>query len=70
MGRKGYALMFYDDYIVERMLAFDFDYIIMENEVYAANLEEHGDVLSLFRPVATNGKLTLYTLYTENAEEQ
>ena len=67
MGRKGYSVMWWDDYIVEHALEFPYDYVVMEND----NLNETFGALAPLRSltaeavrhwelVADNGTLSLY----------
>lgn len=65
MERKGYTVMFHEQYVVDSALAFDFDYIVMENDMYYRGLEEHPESVGRFLPLATNGKLTLFSLATK-----
>ena len=69
MERRGYSVMWWDNSIVERALTFNFDYIVMENTVYETSREEHSNVLKYFKPVATNGSITLYTIEPKSVIE-
>ncbi|MCQ2265127.1 MAG: glycosyltransferase family 39 protein [Bacteroidales bacterium] len=59
MERKGYILMWYKPEIVQNVLASPFDYIVIENEMAAAEWNEHADMISHLRPIAHNEFLTL-----------
>ena len=56
--------MEYDDNIVNAVLTFPFDYIVMENEVYEENLDIHTEVLQRMVRVADNGTLSLFIYHT------
>ena len=50
------------DNLLRTSLHFDFDYIIIENEVFAEAFDAHQDVLQRLKPLAQNTDLTLCTL--------
>ena len=57
MGRKGYSVMWWDDYIVEHALEFPYDYVVIEND----NLNEKtAEAIRYWELVADNGTLSLY----------
>lgn len=60
MGRKGYSVMWWDDYIVEHAMQFPFDYVVMENEAYAETLAEHPTALKGLLRVAEGEVLSLF----------
>lgn len=62
MHRKGFAVMQDKDNLLRTSLYFDFDYIIIENEVFAEAFDAHQDVLQRLKPLAQNTDLTLCTL--------
>jgi len=62
MKRKGYTVMKHRDAIVESALTWDFEYIVIENQKYLENFDEHKDVLSRFSKVADNGRISVCTL--------
>lgn len=70
MERKGYTMMWcqlcsdeeYDPVFVGRMLDFDYDYIVMEDSVYAARAQLLAPLVERLEKVAGNGEITLYRL--------
>ncbi|MBO7465577.1 MAG: hypothetical protein J6T56_07010, partial [Bacteroidales bacterium] len=62
MNREGYAVMWTDTNVVNHALTFDYDYIIVEDEVYRREFEAAGFILSRLKRIAGNGELSLCTL--------
>ncbi|MCR5189973.1 MAG: glycosyltransferase family 39 protein [Bacteroidales bacterium] len=62
MDRKGYAVMWTDTNVVNHALTFDYDYIIVEDEVYRREFEEAKSILSRLQRIAGNGELSICTL--------
>ena len=62
MDREGYAVMWTDTNVVNHALTFDYDYIIVEDEVYRREFEEANYILSKLKRIAGNGELSLCTL--------
>lgn len=67
MQRKGYTLMMYDENIVNAVRKFPFDYIVVENEVWAQFLDEHpeDEFCRTTERVADNGTLSLLLYHTD-----
>lgn len=62
MERKGYTVMQHKENIVNAALTWDFDYIIVEDNIYRDNFEERKEVLSRLSKVADNGRISVCTL--------
>lgn len=61
MDREGYAVMWTNPEIVNHALAFDFDYILVEDEVYRKEFE-NAPVLSRLQRLAGNGEISVCAL--------
>ena len=62
MKRKGYTVMQHKENIVNAALTWDFDYIVVEDNIYRDNFEERKEVLSRLSKVAGNGRISVCTL--------
>ena len=62
MDREGYAVMWTDTNVVNHALTFDYDYIIVEDEVYRREFEAAKFILPKLQRIAGNGELSLCTL--------
>lgn len=62
MDREGYAVMWTNPEIVNHALTFDYDYIIIEDEVYKQEYDEAPEVLSRLQRLAGNGELSICIL--------
>lgn len=60
MNRKGYTLMNEKDLSLETALSFDYDYVIIENEIYDEKRNEKSELFSDLEYVADNGKISLF----------
>lgn len=60
MNRKGYTLMNEKDLSLEIALSFDYDYVIIENEIYDEKRNEKSELFSDLEYVADNGKISLF----------
>ena len=60
MNRKGYTLMNEKDLSLETAISFDYDYVIIENEVYDKKRKEKSELSSDLEYVADNGKISLF----------
>ena len=60
MNRKGYTLMNEKDLSLETALSFDYDYVIIENEIYDKKRNERSELFSDLEYVADNGKISLF----------
>jgi len=60
MNRKGYTLMNEKDLSLETALSFDYDYVIIENEVHDKKRKEKTELFSNLEYVADNGKISLF----------
>lgn len=60
MNRKGYTLMNEKDLSLEIALSFDYDYVIIENEIYDKKRNERSELFSDLEYVADNGKISLF----------
>ena len=59
MNREGYAVMWTNPKIVAHALTFDYDYILVEDEVYRNEFENAPYILPYLRRLAGNGELSL-----------
>ena len=62
MDREGYAVMWTNPKIVAHALTFDYDYILIEDEVYRREFEEAPYILPYLRRLGGNGELSLCEL--------
>ena len=62
MDREGYAVMWTIPKVVEHALTFDYDYIIVEDEVYQKEFDEAPYILSRLRRLTGNGELSVCEL--------
>ncbi len=62
MKRKGYTVMQHKENIVNAALTWDFDYIVVEDNIYRNKFEERKEVLSRLSKVADNGRISVCTL--------
>ena len=63
MNREGYAVMWTDPKVVAHALTFDYDYILVEDEVYRREFEEAPfQVLPRLKRLAGNGEISVCTL--------
>ena len=62
MKHKGYSVMWHKEKIVKPALTWDFDYVVVENQVLRDTFEERKDVLGRLNRVADNGRISLCTL--------
>gem|GEM_PF-3727825 len=62
MKRKGYTVMQHKENIVNAALTWDFDYIVIEDNIYRDNFEERKDVLGRLNRIADNGCISVCTL--------
>lgn len=62
MDREGYSVMWTIPEIVEHALTFDYDYIIVEDEVYRKEFDEAPYILPRLRRLAGNGELSVCEL--------
>ena len=60
MNRKGYTAMFDKHDMVKNGLTFDYDYLIIENEILKKKLKENKEFLSDLKYYSDNGKITLF----------
>lgn len=60
MDRKGFSLMFDNERTVNSVVNFDYDYMIIENEIFIIKSTQMPDIFSRFELVASNGKLSIY----------
>ena len=60
MNRKGYTLMNEKDLSLETAISFDYDYVIIENEVYDKKRKEKSELSSDLEYVADNGKISIF----------
>ena len=60
MNRKGYTAMFDKHDMVKNGLTFDYDYLIIENEILKKKLKEDKEFLSDLRYYSDNGRITLF----------
>ncbi len=62
MDREGYAVMWTHKDLLDHAVKFDYDYIIVEDEVYRREFEEAVSILSRLQRIAGNGELSICTL--------
>ena len=62
MDREGYAVMWTHPELVAHALTFDYDYILVEDEVYCREFEEAPYVLPYLRRLAGDGRISVCTL--------
>ena len=62
MDREGYAVMWTNPEVVAHALTYDYDYILIEDEVYRREFEEAPYVLPYLRRLAGNGELSVCVL--------
>ncbi|MBO5811379.1 MAG: glycosyltransferase family 39 protein [Bacteroidales bacterium] len=60
MNRKGYTAMFDKHDMVKNGLTFDYDYLIIENEILKKKLKENKEFLSDLEYYSDNGKITVF----------
>ncbi len=60
MNRKGYTLMNEKNLSLETAISFDYDYVIIENEVYDKKRKEKSELSSDLEYVADNGKISIF----------
>ena len=60
MNRKGYTAMFDKHDMVKNGLTFDYDYLIIENEILKKKLKENKEFLTDLKYYSDNGKITLF----------
>lgn len=69
MQRRGYIVLNTDEKIVRKALATDYDYIVIENDIYQYEFEANQYVLCYLNPIATNGRITLCTISDEKTAD-
>lgn len=62
MGRKGYSLMWLDPDIIDSVMHFPFDYIVIEDYMLRQQFSAHQYLLGRLDRVASNGRISLCTL--------
>ena len=62
MDREGYAVMWTNPELVVHALTFDYDYILVEDEVYRKEFEEAPYILPYLQRLAGNGEISVCTL--------
>ena len=62
MNREGYSVMVTDSDVVAHALTFDFDYILVEDEVYRREFEGSKYILSRLKRIAGDGEISLCDL--------
>ena len=62
MNREGYSVMRTDSDVVAHALTFDFDYILVEDEVYRREFEGSRYILSRLRRIGGDGEISLCEL--------
>ena len=60
MNRKGYTAMFDKHDMVKNGLTFDYDFLIIENEILKKKLKENKEFLSDLKYYSDNGKITVF----------
>ncbi len=62
MDREGYAVMWTNPELVAHALTFDYDYILVEDDIFRKEFEEAPYVLPYLRRLAGNGEISVCTL--------
>lgn len=62
MNREGYAVMWNDTDVVAHALTFDYDYILVEDEVYRREFDAAQYILPRLKRLAGDGELSVCTL--------
>ncbi|MBR4912787.1 MAG: glycosyltransferase family 39 protein [Bacteroidales bacterium] len=62
MNREGYAVMWNDTVVVAHALTFDYDYILVEDEVYRREFDAASYILPRLQRLAGDGELSVCTL--------
>lgn len=62
MDREGYAVMWTNPELVAHALTFDYDYILVEDDVFRKEFEEAPYILPYLRRLAGNGEISVCTL--------
>lgn len=62
MNREGYAVMWNIPKVVAHALTFNYDYILIEDEVYRQEFDQAQYILPYLQRIAGNGELSLCTL--------
>ena len=60
MNRKGYTMMYDKNNLMKIALSFDYDYVIIENEIYDKYREERKELFSDLEYLSDNGKISLF----------
>ena len=60
MKRKGYAAMNIKKELTEKVILFNFDYVIIEDNIAETNHEKISDILALLERIDGNGKISIY----------
>lgn len=60
MDRKGYTEMFDEDGMIRKGLTFDYDYVVIENDVYRDKIQTKQELLSGLEYYSDNGRITLF----------
>ena len=69
MQRRGYIVLNTDEKIVRKALATDYDYIVIENDIYQYEFDANRYVLCYLDPIATNGRITLCQISEEQTAD-
>ena len=62
MNMEGYSVMWTDPEVVNHALTFDYDYILVEDEVYRREFEGSKYILSRLKRIAGDGEISLCEL--------
>jgi hypothetical protein len=60
MNRKGYTEMYDKEEMIKTGLSFDYDYLVVENEILERKLKENKDFLSDLKYYSDNGNITIF----------
>lgn len=69
MKRRGYIVLNTDEKMVRKALAADYDYIVIENDIYRNEFDGNRYVLCYLDPIATNGRITLCQISKEQTAD-
>ncbi len=65
MQRKGYAAMWTDKWLLDKVMQFDFDYVVIENSIIDSNNKDLNMAIEQLKCIDNNGKLKIYKRKTE-----
>ena len=71
MNRKGYTTMSFKKNDIKNTLDWNFDYIVMDNEIFLSQIyPTYPELITRLHRVGTNGRISIYTLSKKVKESQ